>query len=40
MQQINFEENLDQGGRTAIYVIIEEAKETALNFSQGTVRVL
>ena len=39
-QQINFTGNLIQGGQTAIFFIIEEAKETILDFSQGTVRVL
>ena len=40
IQQIKFTANLDRGGQTAIYFIIEEAKETVLDFSQGTVRVL
>ena len=40
MQQINFTRNLDQDGNTAIFFIIEEVKETILDFSQGTVRVL
>ena len=40
MQQINFTVNLDQTGQTAMYFIIEEAKETVLDFSQGSVRVL
>ena len=40
IQQINFNENLDQAGNTTIFVIIEEAKETILDFLQGTVRVL
>ena len=39
IQQINFTENLDQAGQLAVYFIIEEAKETILDFSQGTVRV-
>ena len=39
-QQINFTENLDRAGNTRIYFILEEAKETILNFSQGTVKVL
>ena len=30
MQQINFTENLDLGGQTVMYFIIEEAKETIL----------
>ena len=40
MQQISFNENLDQAGNTTIFFIIEEAKETILDFLQGTVRVL
>ena len=38
-QQINFT-NLDRAGNTRIYFILEEAKETTLDFSQGTVKVL
>ena len=40
IQQINFAANLDRAGSTRIYFILEEAKETILNFSQGTVNVL
>ena len=40
IQQINFNENLDQDGNTTIIIIIEEAKQTILNFSQGTVSVV
>ena len=40
IQQINFTENLDRVGRTRIYFILEESKETKLNFAQGTVKVL
>ena len=40
IQQINFTENLDREGNTRIYFILEEAKETILNFAQGTVKVL
>ena len=40
IQQINFIANLDRDGNTRIYFILEEAKETLLNFSQGTVKVL
>ena len=40
IQQINFTPNLDKGGNTRIYFILEEAKETVLDFSQGTVKVL
>ena len=39
-QQINFTANLDRAGNTTIFFIIEEAKETVLDFSQGTVKVL
>ena len=39
-QQINFTANLDRAGNTRIYFILEEAKETILDFSQGTVKVL
>ena len=40
IQQINFTANLDIPGRTRIYFILEEAKETVFDFSQGTVKVL
>ena len=40
IQQINFTINLDRAGNTRIYFILEEAKDTILNFAQGTVRVL
>ena len=40
IQQINFTANLDRAGNARIYFILEEAKETTLNFSQGTVKVL
>ena len=40
IQQINFTANLDRVGNTRIYFILEEAKETVLDFSQGTVKVL
>ena len=39
-QQINFTANLDRGGNTRIYFILEEAKETVFEFSQGIVKVL
>ena len=39
-QQINFTANLDQPGNATIFSIIEEAKETILDFSQETVKVL
>ena len=38
IQQINFTANLDRAGNRRI--ILEEVKETILNFSQGTVKVL
>ena len=40
IQQINFTANLDRAGNTTIFFIIEETKETVLDFSQGTVKVL
>ena len=40
IQQINFTANLDRAGNTTIVFIIEEAKQTIFEFSQGTVRVL
>ena len=40
VQQINFTANLDRGGNTRICFILEEAKETVLDFSQGTINVL
>ena len=40
IQQISFTEKLDQVGNTPIIFIIEETKETILDLSQGTMRVL
>ena len=40
IQQINFTGYLDGDANTTMFIIIEEAKETMLEFSQGTVRVL
>ena len=40
IQQINFTANLDRAGNTRVYFILEEPKETILDFSQGTVKVL
>ena len=40
IKQINFTANLDRNGNIAMFFIIKEAKETVLNFSQGTVQVL
>ena len=38
IQQINFTVNLDRVGNTRIYFILDEAKETVLDFSKGTVK--
>ena len=38
IQQINFTANLDREN-TRFYFIIEEAKESVFEFSQGTVKV-
>ena len=40
IQQINFTANLDRVGNTTMVFIIEEAKETVFEFSQGTAKVL
>ena len=40
IQRINFTANLDRPGNRRIYFILEETKETKLDFSQGTVEVL
>ena len=40
IQQINFTANLDRAGNTRVYFILEEAKKTILDFSQGTVKIL
>ena len=40
IQQINLTRNLDRAAGATIFFIIEEAKETILDFSQGTVKVL
>ena len=40
IQQINFNANLDRAGDTRMIFILDEAKETVLDFSQGTVKVL
>ena len=44
IQQINFTANLDRAGNTTIFFtimffIIEKAKKTVLDISQGTVKV-
>ena len=40
IQQTNFTGNIDRNRNTTVFFIIEEAKETFLDFSQGTVEVL
>ena len=40
IEQINFTSNLDRARDTAMLCIIEEAEETGLDFSKGTVKVL
>ena len=40
IQQINFTANLDRAGNTTMFFIIEEAKETVLDFLQGTIKML
>ena len=40
IQQINFTANLDRAENTTMFFVIEEAKETVLDFLQGTYKVL
>ena len=40
IQKINFTGNLSRNNNRITFLIIEEAKETILDFSQGTVEVL
>ena len=40
IQQINFKENLDTVEGATMFFTVEEAKETVLDFSLGTVRIL
>ena len=40
IQQINFTSNLSDNNTILMLFIIEEAKETILDFSQGIVKVL
>ena len=40
IQQINFKANLDRIGNTGFYLVLQEAKETVFEFSQGAVKVL
>ena len=39
IKQINFTANLERARNTTVFFIIEEAKETISDFSQGTVKV-
>ena len=39
IQQINFTANLERTENTTMFFIIEQVKETDLDFSQGTVKV-
>ena len=39
IQQINFTANLDRAENTTMFFIIDKAKQTALDFSQGTAKV-
>ena len=39
IQQTNFTANLDRRGKTTMFFITEEAKDTVFEFSQGTVKV-
>ena len=40
IQQINFTANLDWENNTRLYFILEDARETVFEFSQGNVKVL
>ena len=40
IEQINFTANLDRAGNTTMFFIIEETKQTVLDFPQGIVKVL
>ena len=40
IQQIKFAANLERAGSTTIFFNIEKAKETVLDFSQRTVKIL
>ena len=40
IQQTNFTANLNRAGNTRIYFILEKAKETILDFSQESLKVL
>ena len=40
IHQITFTVNLERNGNSTMFFIIEQAKETVFEFSQGTVKVL
>ena len=40
IQQINFTANLDRAGNTRVYFILEEAKETILDFFKSILKIL
>ena len=40
IQQISFMANLAKAGNPTMFLVTEEGKETVLDFSQGTVKVL
>ena len=40
IQQINFTENLDKADNIRVFFVLQESKETKLNFAQGTAKVL
>ena len=40
IQQISFTANLERAGNAKIFLILEGAKETILDFSQGTAKLL
>ena len=40
IQNVNLTVNLDRSGDTTLFLILEEVKETIMDFSQRTVRVL
>ena len=40
IQQIHFNENPDRGGKLTMFFIIEEVKNTILDFAQGNMTLL
>ena len=40
MQQINFTENLNDANNKVMFFIIEDVKETVLDFSKGTFKTM